>query len=419
MVDLTKHQQDALNKMLEFEKSDKKMFLLNGSAGTGKTTLIGEYCRQSSKQVILSAPTHKASHVLQSKSIGYDVSTIHSILGLTLEYEKDKTILVQKTKPKTGNYLTTVVVDEASMLSDELISYIRTDIKKANNHYIFVGDHCQLPPVDFETSPVYNIVDSKFELTEIIRQAAGNPIIKVATAIRDMIETGKIADFEFEENEIGSVQSIDKSELIKLAKHYYKSPEYETNSDFVKITAYTNEAVNKYNHFVNKLFKVPEHETFIPGSKIVFNEAYAKGKRIIVPNNSEGIVKSIKKRVSDGIFYDTLEIEFEPGILTDPNFSGTFDVINPNSMSDYKRMLNAIKSDALRSRSWNKYYHYKELYQDIRPNFASTVHKLQGSTIEHIIIDLNDIMKCKDKNLLMKMLYVAVTRGAKNCYILS
>lgn len=423
MVELTQHQEQALQEMLAFEKSDKKMFLLNGSAGTGKTTLIGEYCRRSSKQVILSGPTHKSSHVLQSKSIGYDVSTIHSLLNLTLEYEKDKTILVQREtktkKSKTGNYLSTVVVDEASMLSDELISYIRADIARNNNRYIFVGDHCQLPPVDYDVSPVYNIVDAKFELTNIIRQAAGNPIIKLATAIRDMIQTGIIRDFEFEENDIGSVQSIDIGELIKLAKHYYRSSDYESNADFVKITAFTNEAVNKYNHFINKLFKVPEYESFIIGSKVVFNEAFAKGQRVIVPNNAEGTVKSIKKHVRDGIFFDTLEIDFEDGIVLDPKWSGSFDVIQQNSVSDYKRILNAIKSDAIRYKSWHKYYAYKDLYQDIRPNFSSTVHKLQGSTIDHIIIDLNDIMKCRDKNLLLKMLYVAVTRGAKNCYILS
>lgn len=413
-MNLSDEQELALNELLKFEKSKEKFFLLAGSAGTGKTTLLGEYAKNSSKEIILTTPTHKAGNVLQSKSPGYEVSTIHSALGLTLEWEQGETKLVQKAKSKTGNYLTTVVVDEASMIDEEIYSYILDDVRRNNNRYLFVGDHCQLPPPKDSDCPIFKHVNNRFNLKTIIRQAAGNPIIKAATGFRDIIETGIITDFEFGSNEIGSVQLINKDDLITLSKDLYKSDEYKNNSDFVKILAYTNEQCHKYNNYVNKLFKVPDNESFIVGSKIVFNDAYAKHQKIIVPNNTEGVVTGIKKCVKDGIFYDKLTIQFDQDIIEQKEF----DVVTLNSKSDYNKLLQSYKSMAIASKSWGKYYALKDMYCDIRPNHAMTVHKSQGSTINNVFIDLKDILKCTDKALIWKLLYTAVTRASNNVYIL-
>lgn len=43
--------------------------------------------------------------------------------------------------------------------------------------------------------------------------------------------------------------------------------------------------------------------------------------------------------------------------------------------------------------------------------YASTVNKSQGSTYDTVYIDLNDIGKCRDKDQVRRMLYVAVSRA--------
>lgn len=417
---LSECQKDALNRLLEFDNSKDSLFLLSGSAGTGKTTLLGEYIKASKKQIILSAPTHKAKRVLSSKSLGTEASTIHSLLGLKVQVKFGKTSLKQVAKSGTGNLLSVVVVDEASMLDKELMSYIFNDIKKNNNKYVFVGDHCQLPPINEEICPIFDLpeIKRKVFLKQIIRQAAGNPIIKAATALRDMIESGKVEDFEFEENDIGSIRVLDKSELIGLSKMLYLSDEYEKDIDYVKIIAWTNEAVHKYNNFINKIYKVPDGEDFKIGTRILFNEACVKGDLILVNNNAEGTVVNITKSCYNSqIFFDRLEIEFD-----NPNECSTskniFDVVNHHSRVDYNNLLNEYKNIAIHTKAWGKFYALKEKFADIRPNFAITCQKSQGSTYSNVIIDLNDIMRIKDKTKMLQHLYVAVSRASKNVFII-
>ena len=52
-----------------------------------------------------------------------------------------------------------------------------------------------------------------------------------------------------------------------------------------------------------------------------------------------------------------------------------------------------------------------ENWIDLRPEFACTVNKSQGSTYGTVFIDLDDISKCKDVDLRRRMLYVAVSRA--------
>jgi ATP-dependent exoDNAse (exonuclease V) alpha subunit len=49
---------------------------------------------------------------------------------------------------------------------------------------------------------------------------------------------------------------------------------------------------------------------------------------------------------------------------------------------------------------------------DLRPSFAQTVNKSQGSTYDIVMIDLNDICsKCRTLEQLARILYVALSRG--------
>ena len=86
-----KDQEQALDKMIDFSFSDKRTkFVLEGAAGTGKTTIIKEFkkhCKARSGFCV-AAPTHKAVRVV-SKATGIEGFTIQKLLGLRPNFNLD------------------------------------------------------------------------------------------------------------------------------------------------------------------------------------------------------------------------------------------------------------------------------------------------------------------------------------------
>lgn len=123
-------QMRALKNCLEYKYS-----CLIGGAGTGKSFVTAEIINQlllNGKEVTVLAPTHKAREALQEKlnqrSIPIKVKTIHSYV-----YKKSETDVI--------------IIDEAGMLSTELLSKITNVLKKTQT--IFVGDKNQLEPINY------------------------------------------------------------------------------------------------------------------------------------------------------------------------------------------------------------------------------------------------------------------------------
>jgi hypothetical protein len=218
-------QQAAINKQLcEFFKSNERYCILKGYAGTGKTFLIGELARglaAENREVILLAPTGRAARVLSRKT-KHPASTIHrAIYNLKELVEHDGASAAFKfyfrvKDVATDNLDMVVFVDEASMISDQysegeflrfgsgrlladLLDFLRLHDPGQKTKIVMVGDPAQLPPVNSPTSPaldanylstVLNVKAREYELTEVVRQAAGSPILREATAIRKTIASG-------------------------------------------------------------------------------------------------------------------------------------------------------------------------------------------------------------------------------------
>lgn len=151
--------------------------LINGFAGTGKTTIVENIIRhfQKNKAICILAPTNKACMVLRQKLLkagNADVSTIHSFLYG--EPNLDGTWQIKEIK-NAKNLL--LIVDEASMISKEL----HDDLLKAspNAMIIYLGDSFQLEQIG-EQSNIWNL--KKLNLTEVKRN--DGDILNLATYIR-------------------------------------------------------------------------------------------------------------------------------------------------------------------------------------------------------------------------------------------
>ena len=105
--------------------------------------------------------------------------TIHSALRLKRDIDPASGVVSFKPDPYNDNIpldkVGFLIIDEASMVNKEILSYIEKNTKDIK--VIFIGDEGQLPPVGEPFSPVFHAEYPILELTEIIRQAEDNPII--------------------------------------------------------------------------------------------------------------------------------------------------------------------------------------------------------------------------------------------------
>lgn len=165
---LTKEQQDCVELMKCFVYGSYKnplhdrVFILDGFAGTGKSTLVScflESMKNQNYSYVVLTYTGKASKVLYDKGLK-EAQTIHSyIYDFTLDkYGNPKYFLRDKEDIRFN--VDFVVVDESSFISDKIYD----DLLKVCSKIIYVGDSYQL---SIERTTKLNDLD--FNLTEPLR----------------------------------------------------------------------------------------------------------------------------------------------------------------------------------------------------------------------------------------------------------
>lgn len=206
----TPQQTELFNLLHIFLQKDNgdECFILKGYAGTGKTTVLGALVKAlkyyNYKSVLL-APTGRAAKVITNYS-GRKAFTIHKRI-----YRKKSALNVDESFSIADNLAsnTLFIVDEASMVSDQLTANNRDTLladlvkyvyNKKNCKLLLVGDTAQLPPVGSDESPALDaqLMKSEFfldvysyEMTDVLRQQKDSGILFNVTRIRDMIRKGK------------------------------------------------------------------------------------------------------------------------------------------------------------------------------------------------------------------------------------
>lgn len=156
----------------------QQVFRLFGHAGTGKTTLARSFAEDVDSKVLFGAFTGKAALVMRQK--GCDgASTIHSMIYKVEENPKTGEVIFKLKPSAEFEGVGLVIIDECSMVGEDLAK----DLLSFGKPILVLGDPNQLPPVG--GAGFFTDHEPDVMLTEIHRQARGNPIIAMSIAIRE------------------------------------------------------------------------------------------------------------------------------------------------------------------------------------------------------------------------------------------
>jgi hypothetical protein len=409
----------------------KKFFLLSGYAGTGKTFTITEFVKglDSDVRVILTAPTNKAVRVLdrmaEKAGLVVDTGTIHSLLGLVLSYEKEKQVLKKKRASTISKY-DLVIVDECSMVGEELWHTIEGSLINHSTQVIFVGDPVQLPPVGESGSQAFS-VSPRADLTEIIRQQDGNPIIELSAAIRNIMETGGRVPVRRFVSEPGSKSGL----FLMPDRHFekwfpgaFKQERYKNDRDAFRVVSWTNNKVNYFNDQIRGfLVDRSGKQPFVPTERAVTADAVHKrvGRaktKLVLNTDSEGEVLSCKKTTHP--WHEeplpVWEVIFRP---FDSEGEVTLYLPDSSQVRQIQNRLSQLAKEAKAGKKqWWDFWNLRNSLADLRPCHAITVHRSQGSTFNNVFVDSENILANPNRQEALQCLYVAVTR-ASDCVILN
>jgi hypothetical protein len=456
VITFNDEQFDGLNKIKNWLKDGQSFFTLAGYAGTGKTTMIRKILENYRGGVVVSAPTHKAKKVIMNTT-GKEGQTLHGLLGLRPDINLDEfnpndpkfnPIAI----PRITDY-NFVIIDEASMINQELYNLILEKTKDIRTKVLFMGDPAQIPPVGEKESVVFNreLNTNEFhQLTKIERQNDTNPLAFVYDALRNNLLT---IDGGFERrtnmNGLGEgvVFTVDKREFRKAVLEKYKSEDFKKDTDFCKVIAWKNETVRAANKVIrDELFGrktgIVETGDVLMAYRSITDE---KQRYNIIENSAD--YRIVEK---SGLEENRYNIKGYRVKLREDLARGNFNFVDVfiidaddhDNLHLYGQMHDFFRDMAKSNRNmWNKYYEFRRcnllmktidkyvngqyrtsydvIVKDLDYGYAITCHKSQGSTYSHVFVMENDINQnwvLKERN---QIKYVALTRPSLTATVLT
>ena len=422
-----------LTKLEDIVKTDMSwdnIVSLSGAAGTGKTYLTTKLIEKLNQDysITITAPTHKALQVLRQNLIHLDLDkietkTLQSFLNIRLVTNYDngsQRFEPIKSKEKDNTKTDILIIDESSMVSSDLYSYIVSAIESYRvKAVLFVGDEYQLLPVDNQDTKIFDI-KTKYKLDKIVRQAKDSYIITMATKAREIIKSKQyILLSEFLNDDSFS----SKVDFFTNTQDFYNdfcTPSNWDTQDKV-IASFTNQSVDTHNRIIRNSYwqeqSVTDIPTLLKGDKVIFQQANIINDKVVHQNSDIVKILQANKTYQESLqinFWDCTDLANRPFKVVDPASSHRFKIVLDKIAQDAKNE----KNYGLRTEKWKLFYNIKETFIDVKYTYASTIHKLQGSTYETVYIDLNEIENMQDKDMMYRLLYVAITRASKNIKIL-
>ena len=451
--------QDSLFSALAafFTGDEGDIFVVNGYAGTGKTTAVAAVVSVMASleiKTVLLAPTGRSAKVLSSYT-GMGAFTIHKHIYRQKSHGDDG--FGQFTLAPNKAHDTLFVVDEVSLLgiesgqgastasfgSGNLLGDLVEFVRRGNGcRLVLAGDSAQLPPVGLDASPALSpdymagFGGVQFAtLTDVVRQQKASGILNNATLLRDLLSGDGFTEVELPLDELhlrvegfDDIARISGGELLETLSDAYG----RYGEDSTIVLCRSNRRANRYNAGIR--------------AQVLFKEErLVRGDRLMIVKNCYQFVDKVKeldyiangdmvKLLSIKHFEERYGLHFADATLAFPDYDDV--EIEAKVLLDTLESENASlgyeQSNALYQGVSADYAHItskKKRYDAVREDLyynalqlkyaeAVTCHKSQGGQWDCVFVDnvfWQDTLTTDD----LKWLYTALTRAVKQVYLVN
>lgn len=454
----TPGQQDLINRLADFivsEEGQFPLFLLDGYAGTGKTTVVSTLVKvlpKSGYNVVLLAPTGRAAKVL-SLYAQIPAYTIHKRLYRPA-MNTDGQIHFQVQPNKSVRTL--FIVDEASMINDtrqtegsnafqsrnlleDLIGHVYSGDQCK---MLFLGDSCQLPPVGSTQSPAldrellrqsYYLDLDRFVLSDVVRQSLESGILSVATGIRLKIgqkNINPLLPLFGKENSYPDVISISGVDLPDALQQAFQDYGRENT---VVITR-SNKRANLFNQAIRERILFHENDLAAGDHLMVVRNNYfwlpEESKAGFIANGDIIEVQSIRNmeelygfRFADATIRMTDypgEQSFDVKLLLDTINSEGSALTQQDNHTLFNEVMADYESEPSRRKRMagiRQNPHFNAL--QVKHASALTCHKTQGGQWDAVFVEKGFLKDEMMDTEYLRWLYTAITRATSKLFLIN
>lgn len=474
-VRLSSEQTQVVSRAKEFIKntvrdgkdaSGRDFLLIQGEAGTGKTTLVHELVRQlqddpetSGIGVCVSALSRKAVHVLADKLSdlrGIEAQSLYSLSGVG-ERTPDERFAVDPNKEKFSQYRL-ILVDEASMVSGKILDAIAgVKLRRPRICFVFLGDRGQVGPISTSgdmggKSPVFNGEDARFEvhnLSHVFRQSGGSPILGYAKEFRK-VSNGE-ADTKVSSIAAGARGSsiTDGGALVYQPnggdatwgkiEDAFKHAADTKDVKYAKVIAATNARVSELNRRIHDKLFPGDPGRFAKGELVMMYDTYSGGEgSALAENSEEGVVTDVLRGLSEysgrgNVEYSTIHVRFSRPEKDGGDTTVPLDILSPKDRTRWNDHCEDLRKAALDAKNaygprdrrtkhaWREFFAASDRFANVKPGYAMTVHKAQGSTYRMVFVDEDNVLTAGawSNEQRAEVMYTALTRAANIAVVMS
>lgn len=365
-IRFTKKQRKAL-----FNIFNNKLSIVCGLPGTGKSTIADCVCSYHEDDVIcLTAPTGMAVNNIRNKC-----NVKKSVIGTIHKLLFDGFVEIKEEFPKV------MIVDEFSMVDNILFYKLVKWCCHFDCKLVLLADDQQLPPIG-GGFPLGAMIESKlFNITflkTIKRQETGN----LRNVILKLSQSVNIVNTDFDKKSV-FFYDFSTDNIQKLIKKFKLTPE---NSVFISPQHKHPEGTVNINNFLQDIYSKNQ----VP----FYSKQYACCKDYIIKEN-DLVVRTVNN-------------------YSEKNLYANGDVARIKKNKEKNCIdVHYIYSNTVQEISIN------ELYEEFCLAYCMSVHKVQGSQFDNIVLIIGDNHSFSwTNNDAKKLLYTAISRAKQKCFIL-